>query len=270
MARKAKRIRDSNGKVALVTGGAVRVGRALSLGLAEEGFDLVVHYHSSGADARAVEAEIHKLGRRCVTVAADVADPEQVGALVDAVRTEFGRLDLLVNSASIFKANDLLDVDAREWDEVMGVNLKGPFLTARAASGLLTEAGGCIINIVDVSALQPWVKYPHHSVSKAGLLQLTRVMARVLAPRGPGERDRPGNRPSAGGRDGRGERTRASENAGGAPGLARGRPTHGRVLGALELHHRRGRHRRRRDASEPVGPDHPTGTYPTATSASTS
>jgi len=171
-----------NGKVALVTGGAVRVGRALSLGLAKDGFDVVVHYHSSGADARSLEAEIVKLGRRCVSVAADVSNSAQVTELVGRVRAEFGRLDLLVNNASIFKSNALLDVDEEEWDQVMGVNLKGPFLTVRAAAELLSAAKGSIINIVDVSALEPWVRYPHHSVSKAGLLQLTRVMARALAP----------------------------------------------------------------------------------------
>lgn len=177
-----KKGKPGNGKVALVTGGAVRVGRALSLGLAREGFDVVVHYHSSSAGARSVQEEIRALGRRCVTVKADVADAGQVQDMLEQVRQETGRLDLLVNSASIFKENALLDVEDEEWDQVMGVNLKGPFLTVRAAADLLRAASGCVINIVDVSAIQPWVRYPHHSVSKAGLLHLTRVMARVLAP----------------------------------------------------------------------------------------
>jgi NAD(P)-dependent dehydrogenase (short-subunit alcohol dehydrogenase family) len=170
------------GKVALVTGGAVRVGRALSLGLAEAGFDVAVNYHSSAGPAEEVAARIEELGRRALLVPGDVSSSEDVDRIAVQVRRELGRMDLLVNSASNFHRRSLLDVDAAEWDEVMAVNLKGPFLVARAFADLLREARGSIVNIVDLGAIQPWMAYPHHAVSKAGLLHLTRVLALALAP----------------------------------------------------------------------------------------
>jgi len=170
-------------RVALVTGGAVRVGRAIALGLAEAGFDLVVNYHGSSEAAGEVAAKVEGMGRRCLTVQADVASGLEVEALAAAVQDRFGRLDLLVNNASVFRELPLAEVDEEEWDQVMGVNLKGPFLTVRALGGVLADNGGNVVNIVDLGAFQPWLRYPHHAVSKAGLLHLTRVQARSLAPR---------------------------------------------------------------------------------------
>ena len=169
-------------KVALVTGGAVRVGRALSLGLAEAGYDVVVNYHTSAGPAREVEARIRDLGRGALLAPGDVSSQADVDRISEAVEKEFGRLDLLVNSAASFQARPLLEVDAEEWDRVMAVNLKGPFLMVRALASLLKESRGSVVNVLDLSALQPWTGHPHHAVSKAGLLQLTRVMARALAP----------------------------------------------------------------------------------------
>lgn len=169
--------------VALVTGGAVRVGRALSLGLADAGYDVVVHYHGSDAAARYVRSRIEEGGQRCVLARGDLSVPGDVEAVADVAREEFGRLDLLVNSAALFRESALLDIDGAEWDRVMGVNVKGPFLLVRAAADLLSAAEGAVVNILDLSAFRPWTRYPHHSVSKAALLHLTRVMARSLAPR---------------------------------------------------------------------------------------
>ncbi|MSR36544.1 MAG: SDR family oxidoreductase [Gemmatimonadetes bacterium] len=169
-------------KVALVTGGAVRVGRALALGLAEAGYDVAVHYHSSSAAAREVERRITDMGRRATLLEGDLADPAQVAALAHAVRDRCGRLDLLVNSASSFEEADLLDVDAEQWDRVMNVNLRGPFLLVRETAALLRASHGTVINMVDVLGLEPWTAHPHHSVSKAALLHLTKILARVLAP----------------------------------------------------------------------------------------
>lgn len=174
---------EITGRVALVTGGARRVGRALSLALAEAGADVVVNYHESADEARATVQEIERLGRRSVAVQADVSRAADVRGLMDTAAREFGRLDILVNNASLFEYKPLLEIDEMEWDRVLGVNLKGPFLTAQAAAPLLKERdGGSIVNIVDLSALQPWPSFAHHSVSKAGLLHLTRVLARALAP----------------------------------------------------------------------------------------
>lgn len=169
-------------KVALVTGGAVRVGRALSLGLAEAGYDLVVHYHGSDAAAREVERAIEGLGRRAALVQADLSEAAGAEAIIAAARDSFGRLDLLVNSAASFDATPLLDVDEARWDRVMALNLKGPFLAVREGADLLRACRGSVVNLLDLSAFQPWIEYPHHAVSKAGLLHLTKILARVLAP----------------------------------------------------------------------------------------
>lgn len=170
-------------KVALVTGGAVRIGRALSLGLAEAGFDLAVHYHTSEGPARELVRRVEALGRQAVLVRADLGDPSGVRAIADAVEDAHGRLDLLVNSAATFREGSLLDLDVAEWDRVMAVNLRGPFLLVQALAPLLRDAEGSVINILDLSAFQPWTGRPHHAVSKAGLRHLTRILARVMAPR---------------------------------------------------------------------------------------
>jgi pteridine reductase len=173
---------EAVGGIALVTGGAIRVGRAISLGLAKSGYDLVINYRSSHTAARELQERVRSMGRRVVLAPGDVSHAADVDGIAATVEQEFGRLDVLVNSASLFRARSLLEVDEAEWDRVMGVNLKGPFLMVRELARLLRTSRGTVVNIVDLSALRPWDDFPHHSVAKAGLLHLTRVMARVLAP----------------------------------------------------------------------------------------
>ena len=168
--------------VALVTGGGVRLGRAIALALADDGYDLLVGYNTSPAGAAEVEAAARQIGRRAHAVRADLSREEDAVRLAHAARERFGRLDLLVNSAAGFVANDLLDVTADEWDAVMAVNLRAPFLLIRETADMLRTSRGAVVNLVDLSALRPWTSHPHHSVSKAGLLHLTRVAARRLAP----------------------------------------------------------------------------------------
>lgn len=170
-------------KVALVTGGARRIGRAIAAGLADAGFDVIVNYHQSEGAAREVVREVEGAGRRALAVGGDVSRSEDVARIGQSVRDDFGRLDLLVNNASLFSERPLLEVEESDWDRVMAVNLKAPFLLVKETADLLTDADGSVVNLVDLSAFQPWVAYPHHAVSKAGLLHLTRVMARALAPR---------------------------------------------------------------------------------------
>jgi pteridine reductase len=173
---------EIRGTAALVTGGAHRVGRALALALAEAGADVVVNYNASADAARQTVADIEALGARAVAVRGDVALSRDVARLVHAAQDAFGRLDILVNNASMFERTPFPEIGEDAWDRVMAVNLKGPFMLAQAAAPLLRRQQGAIINIVDLSALQPWPSFAHHSVSKAGLLHLTRVLARALAP----------------------------------------------------------------------------------------
>jgi pteridine reductase len=144
---------------------------------------VVVNYHASEGEARDVVRRIEAMGQRAIAVQGDMSASADVAALADRLRSEFGRLDLLVNNASIFQPRKLLEVEEAEWDRVMAVNLKAPFLVLKATADLLAEAGGTVVNLVDLSAMQPWTDYAHHAVSKAGLLHLTRVMARAMAPR---------------------------------------------------------------------------------------
>lgn len=170
-------------KVALITGGAVRVGRAITLGLAEAGFDVVIHYNSSAGPARETVLKVEALGRQAITVSGNLADPDTAEHIAESVRQAYGRLDVVVNSAASFHSAALFAIDATEWDRIMAVNLKAPYLLVRATESLLKESAGCVINMVDLSAFDPFESFPHHSVSKAGLMHLTRAMARAMAPR---------------------------------------------------------------------------------------
>lgn len=169
-------------RAALVTGGAHRVGRVLALALARGGCDVAVHYHRSEAEAQDTVRAIEALGRRATAIRADLGDAGAAAPLIEAAHGAFGRLDVLVNSASLFERAAVTDIDAAAWDRVMAVNVRAPFLLSRAASAHLAEARGLIVNVADLSALQPWPSYAHHSVSKAALVHLTRVLARALGP----------------------------------------------------------------------------------------
>lgn len=171
-------------RVALVTGGAHRVGKAIALALAEHGLDVVVHYHSAEAEALQTVAEIEAVGRQALAVPADLSQPEEVTALFDRALDRFDRLDALVNSAAIMERASVLSMSLEDWDRTLDTNLRGPFLCSqRAARHMLAQPeGGVIVNIADLSGLEPWAKYPAHSVSKAGLIMLTQVMAKSLGP----------------------------------------------------------------------------------------
>jgi NAD(P)-dependent dehydrogenase (short-subunit alcohol dehydrogenase family) len=174
---------DLNGKVALVTGGAIRVGRAIALALAAGGADVVINYNSSDVEARRTKADIFALGRQALTVKADVSQASQVQALIDATATRFGRLDVLVNSASLWKDTPWPEVSEADWDLLQGVAVKGAFLCAKAAAPHLAAHGdGAIVNIVDLSALVPFPGFLPHSAAKAALLNLTYALAMEMAP----------------------------------------------------------------------------------------
>lgn len=173
---------ETAGRIALVTGGARRVGRAFSLALAGAGCDIVVNYNGSADEARETVSEIERLGRRAIAVQADVSRTDEIARLAAATEQAFGRLDILVNNASLFQRTPMADITEDEWDHVLGVNLKGPFFLSQATAPLLRRHGGLIVNVVDLSALQPWPSFAHHAVSKAGLLHMTRVLARAFAP----------------------------------------------------------------------------------------
>lgn len=170
------------GRVALVTGAAKRLGRAVAARLAEEGADVMVHYRSSLREAQEAVKEIEKLGRRGVAIGADLNSVTEIKRLIDEAGKHFGRLDILVNSAANFLPASMISTTEQIWDAALDTNLRAPFFCAQAAAPLLRRTQGVIINFADAGGLLGWTGYIPHSVSKAGVIMLTKVLAKALAP----------------------------------------------------------------------------------------
>lgn len=170
------------GKVALVTGAAKRLGRAVGLRLAEEGADIVIHYRSSQSEAQVAVKEIEKLGRRAVAIGADLGSVAEIKRLFDEAGKYFGRLDILVNSAANFLPASIVSTTEQIWDTTLDTNLRAQFFCAQAAAPWLRRTQGVIINFADTGGLLGWTGYIPHSVSKAGVIMLTKVLAKALAP----------------------------------------------------------------------------------------
>jgi len=169
--------------VALVTGGAVRVGRAISNSLAAAGYRLVVNYHSSAEAAENLVDDLRQSGSEAASVRADVSRRREVDHLIDATLAEFGQLDLVVNNAAIFEQRGILDVDEDMWRRTLEVNLDGPFYVSQAAARVMKQAsGGRIINVCGTAGVSPVGEHAPYCVAKAGLDMLTRCMAQALAP----------------------------------------------------------------------------------------
>lgn len=166
---------------ALVTGGAVRVGRALALALARAGMDVAIGYHRSRAEARATVRALEVEGARAVAVRADLGDPREARGMVERAARALGGLDVLVNSAARFYRTPLASTTPAQFDDLLGVNLRGAFFCAQAAARLMRR-GGHIVNIGDVItelSRPAWIPY---TLSKAGVLALTRGLAAELRP----------------------------------------------------------------------------------------
>jgi pteridine reductase len=171
------------GKVALVTGGAKRVGAAICRRLHAQGVNLMVHHRASVAPARALQLELN--ARRPDSVTLIQADLLNVSSLPDLVKTtvnECGSLDILINNASSFFATVIGEITEKSWDDLVGTNLKAPLFLSQAAAVELRKRHGCIVNIVDIHAEFPMKNYVVYTVAKGGLLALTRSLARELGP----------------------------------------------------------------------------------------
>lgn len=168
--------------VALVTGGARRLGRAFAEALAADGMKVAVHYGRSAREADEVVQGIVAAGGDAVALGADLRDAEAAAALPELVVKHFGRLDVLVNSAAVMERIDLADTTIADWNSIINLNLRAPFFLAQRAAPHLIATGGTVINIADLSGLEPWRGYPVHSISKAGLVMMTKVLAAALAP----------------------------------------------------------------------------------------
>jgi NAD(P)-dependent dehydrogenase (short-subunit alcohol dehydrogenase family) len=178
---------DLASRLCVVTGSARRLGREIVLTLAREGANVVVHYGASQGQALATVEEARRHGVEAESFRAELTDAAQIAALFDFVWDRFGRLDVLVNNASSFHRRRLELTEAEDWDRAMAINARAPFLCLQHAARLMRQTQrdgkpGLVVNLADLSGVQPWPGYVAHGASKAALLHLTRVTALELAP----------------------------------------------------------------------------------------
>jgi len=171
------------GQVAVVTGAAKRIGRSVALRLAAEGANVAVNYASSKAEAECVVREIEAGGQRAAAIRADVSRRAEVENLFAGVMAKFGRVDILVNNAGKFFAAKFEELTDEQWDGIQATNLKSQFLCAQTVAPIMKKQGrGRIINISSLGGMLAWPAFTHYCVSKAGVIMLTRCLARALAP----------------------------------------------------------------------------------------
>ena len=170
------------GHIALVTGGARRVGRALVDALAQAGADVVIHHGASAGEAAAAVQEVRALGRKAASIQADLEKPDEAAGLVARAQAELGPIDWLVNSAAIFEPLDLEGTTVEAWDRHFAVDLRAPFLLSQAFARERAGAPGAIVNLLDWRALRPAADHFPYTIAKAGLAAMTRSLALALAP----------------------------------------------------------------------------------------
>lgn len=170
------------GRVALVTGAGHRVGRALALALAGRKAQVAIHYNASATDAEATLAAVRALGVRGELFPADLSDAAAARALPGRVAEAFGQLDVVVNCAAIMVRATVEETTVQQWDTIFDLNLRAAFFVAQGAAPHLRRVKGKIVNLADVGGMEPWPGYAAHSISKAGVVMLTKVLALGLAP----------------------------------------------------------------------------------------
>jgi NAD(P)-dependent dehydrogenase (short-subunit alcohol dehydrogenase family) len=170
------------GKRALVTGGAKRIGRSVALSLAQAGADVAITYRGSPDDAFATVSDLKAAGANAVAIRCDVRDEQSVRSAVAGVVESIGGLDLLVNNAGAFETAALESISVEQWDSMFAVNTRGPFLVAQAAYQYLKAAHGRIVNIGSLGGIHAWATHAHYCTSKAALHMLSHTMAKAWAP----------------------------------------------------------------------------------------
>lgn len=169
--------------VVLVTGAGVRIGREIAIALSECKARVAVHYNSSAKQANETLASIRAAGSDGELFQADLTDHANADKLIGKVVAHFGAIDVLVNSAAVMQRTPVGEVTPEQWDAMFALNLKAPFFLSQAAAAAMGERGGSIVNIADLAAFETWPAYVPHGISKAGVVQMTRSLARALAPR---------------------------------------------------------------------------------------
>jgi pteridine reductase len=174
---------ELRGRRALVTGAGVRVGRLLAHALQRRGVHVAIHYHGSERGARQTAVEGEAMGVQAALLPADLGDAAAAAALGTRAAKALGGLDILVNSAAVMERRPFAEVTPADWDRTIGLNLRGAFFVAQGAAAAMGEAGGAIVNIADLAAFEHWSGYPVHVISKAGIVTMTELLAKALAPR---------------------------------------------------------------------------------------
>lgn len=171
-------------KVALITGGAKRVGAAIARELHRHGANIMLHYHTSATEAQTLQAELNRERPDSVAIQqTNLLDMDKLPALIETTVRHFGRLDVLINNASSYYPTELGSIRAEQWEDLMGSNLKAPLFLSQAATNALQASEGCIVNITDMHIERPKKNYIVYSAAKAGLVSLTKSLAQELAPR---------------------------------------------------------------------------------------
>ena len=171
------------GKAALISGGARRLGAVIACALHEAGANVVLHYRSSAEAATTLAGELNGIRRGSAMLAqCDLLDTASLERLAGSATAAFGRLDILVNNASTFYPTPMGEIGERAWNDLIGTNLKAPLFLAQAAAPALHENGGLILNLVDIHGMRPLRRHPVYSIAKAGLIMLTKSLARELGP----------------------------------------------------------------------------------------
>jgi len=171
-----------SGKWALITGGAIRIGREISLALARAGADIAFTYHRSAEEAQDTAAAIAELGVRSLALSCDLRDASAVRLTIQKFVAESGRLDLLVNNAGFYETRNFAEISVEDWDEIFAVNARGAFLMTQACAIHLRARHGRIVNIGSLGGIRPWATHAHYCASKAALHMLTQASAKALAP----------------------------------------------------------------------------------------
>ncbi len=174
--------RVEQGHTALVTGAGRRIGRAIAVALGGRGLHVAVHYNSSEAGARETAAEIERAGGRATCLKADLSRVGAAASLVDEAVGALGHLDVLVNSAAVMVRTPIGEVTPAAWEQMFAINLRAPFFASQAAAPHLARRKGAIVNLADLAAFETWPAYVPHGITKAGIVQMTRALARALAP----------------------------------------------------------------------------------------
>jgi pteridine reductase len=173
---------ELRGKVALVTGAGRRLGRALASALAARGMTLAIHYNASSEGATDLRDEIVGAGGHATCFQADLTDPHAARGLPEQVVARLGSLDVLVNSAAVMYRLGVEETTPEQWDAIVDLNLRSVFFCSQGAARALRAARGKVINLADLAGLEPWPGFAAHSISKAGVVMLTKVLALSLAP----------------------------------------------------------------------------------------